>query len=646
MAASDGRVAGRMKKPHVRTPDLKRAAPLDDLGIMRRSVTIWFLAAIPILAGGLAAQTSPIGPGTVPPSSYQNGLITTPSPIDPSNNLVITGNVRGAKHFRGPLPYESTTDFGARLGSASLDSFLRYSAPPNELRGRTRDYGTFHSPTGTVSTMQPGRNSVFAPVSPRVAGSIRSYHRDQPTDTLSPADLPPPHASAGRADSAVDSTLGRWSGLALRPRSRTSDQMQDPIAGELGDRLPDRRMTQPGNEDMTPEQYRQRLERLQRELDRIENETGRLEQQPGDTSRAGELFAEDRTEGGTDRREPEGRVQSQRLQPLSPARPPLPGDAQPPNAAERSNPARGLETPSPADPLSSRSTDTASTRFGQPSDADRYRGATAAQRDRIDAIFAPHTRRGSTETDADGVSELPAVQRIRETQKRLDVASRYLENPVRESAIDERTGEGRVSATMDRLRTAAGSQNAAADIPEQMRTESEPQEGSQLIGDRVREKYEGHGTVAQERYDRYMKAAELYMQEGRYDRAADSFTLASMYKPEEARPYLRKAHALLAAGEYVSSALILGKALEFDPRESLGQVDLIEALGGPDPFVERIGDLEQRAEQNDAPQLQFLLAYIYYQMDRPPQAKAAIETAARQLPSSPAIDILRSAIGG
>jgi tetratricopeptide (TPR) repeat protein len=119
-----------------------------------------------------------------------------------------------------------------------------------------------------------------------------------------------------------------------------------------------------------------------------------------------------------------------------------------------------------------------------------------------------------------------------------------------------------------------------------------------------------------------------------------------MYKPEEARPYLRKAHALLAAGEYVSSALILGKALEFDPRESLEQVDLIEALGGPDPFVERIGDLEQRAEQNDAPQLQFLLAYIYYQMDRPPQAKAAIETAARRLPSSPAVDILRSVIGG
>ena len=72
---------------------------------------------------------------TVPPSSYQSGLITTPNPIDSSSNLPITGNVLGGKHFRGNIPYDSTTSFGAPLGSTSLDSFLRYSAVP-QAQGR------------------------------------------------------------------------------------------------------------------------------------------------------------------------------------------------------------------------------------------------------------------------------------------------------------------------------------------------------------------------------------------------------------------------------------------------------------------------------------------------------------------------------
>jgi hypothetical protein len=48
--------------------------------------------------------TSPVGSPTLPPSSYEGGLITTPNPLDNSSNAVITGNVRGGKQFRGPIP--------------------------------------------------------------------------------------------------------------------------------------------------------------------------------------------------------------------------------------------------------------------------------------------------------------------------------------------------------------------------------------------------------------------------------------------------------------------------------------------------------------------------------------------------------------
>ena len=121
-------------------------------------LSIWVFS-LPAIAGyGYAGATvnSPIGPGTVPPSSYERGLANTPNPMSDRGNLVITGNVRGGKHFRGYVPYDSTTSFGAPLGSTRLDSFLRYSAVPQESGDYSRNNGTFYSPTGTVTTIRPG----------------------------------------------------------------------------------------------------------------------------------------------------------------------------------------------------------------------------------------------------------------------------------------------------------------------------------------------------------------------------------------------------------------------------------------------------------------------------------------------------------
>ena len=63
--------------------------------------------------------TSPVGSPTLPPSSYEGGLVTNPNPLDNSSNSVITGNVRGGKQFRGPIPYEFIHEFP---GPAGLDS--------------------------------------------------------------------------------------------------------------------------------------------------------------------------------------------------------------------------------------------------------------------------------------------------------------------------------------------------------------------------------------------------------------------------------------------------------------------------------------------------------------------------------------------
>jgi len=76
-------------------------------------VAVVFLAALS--RNGWAIR-NPVGRGTVPPSSIRSGLIRSPNPIDTSSNLVVTGNVRGGKHFRGIVPYRATSRFGAVSG--------------------------------------------------------------------------------------------------------------------------------------------------------------------------------------------------------------------------------------------------------------------------------------------------------------------------------------------------------------------------------------------------------------------------------------------------------------------------------------------------------------------------------------------------
>ena len=136
------------------------------------------------------------------------------------------------------------------------------------------------------------------------------------------------------------------------------------------------------------------------------------------------------------------------------------------------------------------------------------------------------------------------------------------------------------------------------------------------------------------------------MQQGQYARAAEAFSLAAACNPKDVRPLLGRSHALFAAGEYLNSAVYLAKAIEFDPRNVLQKSDLLESVGGPDVFVQRITDLEKRAKAGDAPMLQLLLAYFYHQMNRPQQATAAIQAARKGLPSSPSVGLLEAAIKG
>jgi tetratricopeptide (TPR) repeat protein len=458
-------------------------------------LTITVLIFVILSESGWAIENpsvrSPIVSGTAPPSSISSGLIPTPNPVDNSGNLVITGNVTGGKQFRGQVPYGSTTNFRASLGSSSLDSFLRYSTPDSSLGSKdlsiyqqngsipsypsTGLYRPFFSPSGTVATTSSGLSGIFTPATIAINGRSNLPQKV-------PAEVGP-----------------SWS-----PWLRTVQEMDKLISDELGANLP------------------------------------KLDSQQS-------LRSEKYT---TSQREMDGW--------------------------------RSLGTKSSEPNVGT----------------------------------FPSSQSGSRPVNIKDIDRLIASieARTKAQDSNLAVAG-----------------------------TAASSDYTKTDI-----TPSISQKGS----------VEQASSYTEDKFNWYMQAAQLYLKQGRYYRAADSYTMASIYKPDQPSgglAYAGKSYALLAAGEYMTSALFLSKAIEALPEYAKLKVDLVDILGNQDKFANRIADVEQRLKISGAPELQFLLGHVYYQsflrdgtikgeLDRLDTAKRLIDAAYQKLPNSRAVEILRNAV--
>lgn len=156
--------------------------------------------------------------------------------------------------------------------------------------------------------------------------------------------------------------------------------------------------------------------------------------------------------------------------------------------------------------------------------------------------------------------------------------------------------------------------------------------------------HETFAAFADDKFNRHLRAAEQYLKEGKYYRAADAYTLASIYKPEDPLAYAGKSHALFAAGEYMSSALFLARALEIFPDYARFKIDIVAMVGDRDKLETRVADVEQWWKTSNSAELQFLLAYVYYQMGRVERAREAIDNAYENMPESAAVGALKGAI--
>ena len=156
--------------------------------------------------------------------------------------------------------------------------------------------------------------------------------------------------------------------------------------------------------------------------------------------------------------------------------------------------------------------------------------------------------------------------------------------------------------------------------------------------------YKSFAILSDDRFNQHIRAAEGFMKQGRFYRAADAYTLASIYKPKDPLGYAGKSVALFASGEYLSSSLFLARALEIFPEYAKVKIDLVGMIGDKDTIENRILEARDWMDKTDSGELEFLLSYIYYQMDRLEFARQSIDTATKKMPDSPAVAAMKKAI--
>jgi len=584
--------------------------------------------------------TNPAGVSTVPPSSLADGLVQSPNPLDRSSDLVVTGNVRRGMYFRGPIPYNSSTSFGTSLGSTSLDSFLRDSAGAEDFGRYSSKYGTqpYYSPTNTVTTTTPGRPGAFKPIDSRV-------------NALAPDVFGPDSLLDKQGPTAEDT-----------PDSDMGPQLVPLTPQDIGRLASGETRVRPQNEPMTAEKYRKQIEQLRLELTRMRSKTPAagtekiqkdhvlgLLPEPGASDRkrlyepGSDLLARQKPGDLTEKTES---AETPKVpEPLERTQPPgtgteLPGAA--PSGRKGLLESGKLDNESLEALLSGRKqTQTQPDITSKPdksltpsaAELEAITKQLAEMKRRVDELTTPEAskigtgRPGLTGTDATGKESVTGGSN---DYTRQIIAEQLSVGSPPDVAVEPYQAEG-PTAGLGRVGVGAASEVEKID-------KLSPGE----LSSKARQIMGPHKTIeafTEARYRQAMVEAQDYMNKGKYYQAASAFEKASIF--DSKKPLAGRSLALFGAGEYISSALYLSRAIEMSDEYALTRVDLASMLGDKDKLESRIADAKESLERSLAPELEFLLAYTYYQMGRLAPARQAIESAQKAMPKSLAVQKLK-----
>jgi len=567
-----------------------------------------FLTALSVDSWGI---DSPIGRGTVPASSvgsgrvpggtYRGGLVRSPNPIDRSGNLTITGNVRGGRHFRGIVPYQSRYSFEADVPSSSLDSFLRYSAGSEDIGGGAGRYRAqpYYSGTRTVTTVRPGDRSVFRSASTRI------------DDRASSKSILPPLSKQEvlvREGAAMPY-------IRLRPLSMSPVEMERVILEEIGTLGPG---TISEIKKLADERHRPPLRLpVGRQEQGLLQDTRMVSDKAAELKRS--LLVEDellrlptKTELGEEEREK-------------------------------------LETEVPESAAGGTGEEVFQSQedvFGVPdAQVDVYE-QMKWQINNIQKVLEQPT--GVKQTPLQVKRQLLTGQskKVKAADKaKRDDEEEFLfmmakeQKGIRDTSVEEEKKQRPVrrETQNSKLKTQNyGIDDVAAPVRPKVSYGAKE----------ILAEHKTFASFAKDKFNRHMRVAEEYLKRGRFYRAADAYTLASIYKPDDPLAHAGKSHALFAAGEYMSSALFLARALDVFPEYAQFKIDLVAMVGDKDKLESRIANVEEWLDESDAAELKFLLGYVYYQMGRKEEAEKMINAAFEKMPESPAVAALKKAIAG
>jgi tetratricopeptide (TPR) repeat protein len=563
--------------------------------IMRNRFFITFSAVFIAALSGIALPLtnssvgnpsirSPIGPATVPQSSYRSGLFASPNPIDTTGNLVITGNVASGKHFQGIVPYNSTSNFEGTAGSTTLDSFLRRSAGSGGIGNLPGIYNPYYSSSGTVTTTRPGLSSIVRPPTTNTEGRT--------AEGFSATEAGQEQALAGTYIGIPD--------VSYRPMRFSPQQLEKLILDGV--------LSQAEVKRIVDEQNVGQMERLQQDLQLLESR--------------GPLFKQSLIVRDDPLRPFSGLEQTKdMLRPFE-----LPRFKEQVSEDIKLQTTQDKESATAKDEQAYLQTIKQIDAFKKATQETTGGDVYEQMKQQVESIKKSFETTADEETVEQAGTAADVIKSSKAKRDSFEKLLSQKQTPLTDEEIDE------LEAELVRQAMSRNKQVELSGVDLATRAKS-------IMGE-----HKTFASYSKDKFNQHMRAAEQYLKEGKYYRAADTYTLASIYKPNDPLAYAGKSHALFAAGEYMTSALFLSRALEIFPEYAQFKIDIVAMVGDRDKLESRIIDIKQWIERSDSAKLRFLLGYIYYQMGRLQEAKESIDAAYEKLPDAPAVNTLKKAI--
>lgn len=200
----------------------------------------------------------------------------------------------------------------------------------------------------------------------------------------------------------------------------------------------------------------------------------------------------------------------------------------------------------------------------------------------------------------------------------------------------------RISELLRPRTDAAGPENAG-------QPELTPEEAARLAAEKsevsaMLSRYGDFERLAKARVAEYIAAAEAFLKEGKYYKAADAFALAAIWGPQDVRPFVGQAVSLFAAGEYMSSAYLLRQAIINNPKVASEKITVSALIGDRDVYENRLIEMATWQQRSGSGELAFLIAYLLHHDEKTRGAAEAVRFAAEQMSDDKAVQILRDAI--